>query len=208
MKPAAALAFAATLGVAHAASAQSRPEMEHKLLGYYHGEQTAAYVIGGLGALAAGSGAYLVTRRGDFARSLGWTWVTLGGLEAVGAAFYALQVDGEIGHYKAELARNASAYRADEMDHMRGTKSRFVYYRATELGLTLAGAGMAIYGLVTQRDVWKGVGLGVASLALPILVIDSFNNARAGRYLDSVRRFNPSVSASPGGLGVSLGGSF
>ena len=124
------------------------------------------------------------------------------------AGFYALQVDGELDHYGRQLAHDPSAFRSAEIDHMRGTESRFTYYRATELGLALAGAGMAIYGLLAKRDVWKGVGLGVASLSLPLLVIDSFNNARAQRYLDSVQRFHPGIGASAGGLQVSLGGRF
>ncbi len=203
-----ALALAAVAGVATRASAQSRADMANDLSGYYHGEQTAAYVIGGMGLAAAGTGAYLVTRRTDFSRGLGWSWVTMGGLEALGAAFYALQVDGELDHYRPALAHDPAAFRAEERDHLRGTQSRFTYYRATELGLTLAGAGMAIYGLAAKRDTWTGVGLGVASLALPLFVIDTFNNARAQRYLRHVDGFHPSVAASSGGLSLSLSGQF
>jgi hypothetical protein len=203
-----ALAFAAAVAVTTQAAAQARGEMQSDLRGYYHGEQTAAYIIGGMGLAAAGGGAYLVTRRTDFSRGLGWTWVAMGGLEALGAAFYSLQVDGELDHYQPALARDPAAFRAEERDHLRGTESRFTYYRATELGLTLAGAGMLTYGLVAKRDTWTGVGLGGASLALPLFVIDSFNNARAHRYLDHVESFNPSVGASAGGLSLSLSGRF
>ena len=203
-----ALVVAGVVCAAGTARAQTAGDMRRDLDGYYHGEQTSAYVIGGMGLAAAGGGAYLVTRKSDFARALGWTWIGMGGLETIGAAFYALQVDGEIDHYRAALARDPAAYRSEELDHMHGTSSRFTAYRATELGLVVAGAGMAIYGLVTKRDVWKGVGAGVVSLSLPLLVIDSVNNARANRYIDSVGRFQPSVAATPGGLRVALGGAF
>lgn len=35
--------------------------------------------------------------------------------------------------------------------------------RASELALVVAGAGVATYGFVSDKDVWKGVGIGVAA---------------------------------------------
>jgi hypothetical protein len=206
------LGLAAPAAADDGAAAVTRSAVDADLRGYYGGERVAAYVIGGLGAAGAGAGAYLVTRGDDLSRGLGWSWLSLGGLELLGAAFYSLQVGGEIDHYHSALVRDPAGYRAEEMDHIQGTESRFVYYRAIELGLTLAGAGMAGYGLAARRDVWIGTGLGVGSLALPLLVIDSFNDARARRYLDEVKRFQPAVgispAATPGGWQLSLSGGF
>ena len=91
---------------------------------------------------------------------------------------------------------------------MQGTSSRFIYYRATELVLSVAGTGLAAYGMFANRDVFKGVGVGMASLSLPLLVIDSFNNTRAERYLHSVERFNMGVGASTQGIQLSTSGRF
>jgi hypothetical protein len=190
----------------------SRAEVEDDLRGYYQGERVSAYVIGGLGAAAAASGAYLATREGDFPRGLGWSWVAMGGLELVGAVAYVFQVGAEVDRYGATLAHDPGEYRVEESDHIRGTSSRFVVYRAVELTLVLAGAGAAVYGLAANRDVWKGTGLGVLSLTLPLAVIDTFNNARASRYLDELKRFQPSVSVQPNGGDrawvVSIGATF
>ena len=185
-------------------------EVHADLQGYYGGERTSAYVVGTMGAAAAAGGGYLVTRDSDFARGLGWPWLVMGGLEAVGAVFYAFQVGGEVRHYEGQLARDPAAYRAEELDHLHGTSSRFVVYRAVELALTLGGAGVAAYGLATNRDAWKGAGLGVGSLALPFFVIDTINDARASRYLEDVRRYQPTVGVGPaggqGGWLISVGG--
>jgi hypothetical protein len=190
----------------------SRASIDGDMHGYYGGERVAAYVIGGMGAAAAGAGGYLATRDGDLARSLGWSWLVTGGLELLGATFYAVQVGGEIDLYERALERDPAGYRAEELDHLRGTSSRFVFYRAFELGLTLAGAGMAGYGFATGRDAWKGAGIGVGSLALPLFVVDSFNDARATRYRGEVQRFAPAVGLAPngvaGGWSVSLSGRF
>lgn len=176
------------------------------LVDYYDGERTSAYVVGALGAAAAAGGALLVTRPADFARALGWTWIAMGGLETVGAIAYAIQVDGEIDHYETRLAHDPAGYRAEELDHIRGTASRFVFYRITELSLVLGGGAMAGYGFAAGKDTWKGVGIGIASLALPVAVIDTINDARAHRYLHSLE----SVSVVPvdHGIALSLGGHF
>jgi hypothetical protein len=167
------------------------------LQGYYGGERTSAYVVGGIGAGAAVAGGVLVTRDSDLARGLGWPWLVMGSLETVGAVLYAFQVGGEIDHYDGELARDPAAYRAEELDHLRGTSSRFVIYRAVEIALAVGGASVAIGGLAAHRDAYAGVGLGVASLALPFVVIDTFNDSRASRYLDRVRRYDPAVGLAP-----------
>jgi hypothetical protein len=56
---------------------------------------------------------------------------------------------------------------------------------------------MACYGAAAKRDAWTGTGVGVGSLALPLVVIDAFNDVRASRYLDRVRAFEPSVGIGP-----------
>ena len=153
-----------------------------------------------------------MTRDSDFARGLGGAWLAMGSLETIGAIVYAIQVGGEIRHYEGELASDPGAYRAEEIDHLRGTSSRFVVYRAVELSLTLAGAGAASYGLASGRGAWQGAGVGVASLALPFFIIDTINDARASRYLDQVRRFQPSIGFQPGdargGWSLSVAGRF
>ncbi len=186
---------------------------DRDLRDYYGGERTSAYAVGGLGAAAVAAGAYLATRDGDLARGLGWTWIGMGGLEALGAVVYAATVNGEIAHYESALRASPEAYRAEEADHIRGTSSRFVVYRSVELGLTLGGAALAGYGFAAGRGTWQGVGIGVASLALPFLVIDTVNDARAKRYLGDVTGGAPTVSLigvtpTDGGAAVLVGGRF
>jgi hypothetical protein len=189
-----------------------RDAVEGDLRGYYEGERVAAYVIGGMGAAAAAGGGFLVTRDDDFARGLGGAWVVMGGLETLGAIFYAFQVGAELDHFERSLANDPTAFRAEELDHIRGTSSRFVVYRAVELSLALAGAGVATYGVATHRGAWSGAGTGVASLALPFFVIDSINDVRASRYLDEVRRFEPALGvqslAADRGWVLSMSGRF
>jgi hypothetical protein len=209
---AAAAALAVAWAPAALADSPSQSQMNADMRGYYGGERLSAFLIGGLGLAAAGAGGYLVTRDTDFQRGLGWPLLVIGGLQAIGATVYAIQVNGEIDHYGTVLARDPAAYQSQESDHIQGTSSRFVFYRIAELSLTLGGAAALGYGLATNKDAWKGAGLGVAALALPFFIIDSINDVRATRYLHEVQGFHPTLSVQPTlatqGWEVSLGGRF
>ncbi len=196
------LAFSITLLASIAARAEdvrppvSKHDVTLDMRSYYGGERASAYIIMVLGALSVGGGVALVTRDSDFARGFGWPLIGLGALEALGAIFYAFQCGAEIRHYQEAIDRDGVAFKHEELEHMHGTSSRFVFYRLTELGLVLGGAGVAIFGFASDQDVWKGIGLGVASIALPFLVIDSINNARATRYQEHVRDFDPAIAST------------
>lgn len=181
--------------------------MSDEMHGYYRSERTIAYVFFGIGAASAAGGTVLLLRDEDFARGLGGSLVAVGALQAVGAAFYAFQVDAEEAHYAALVAKDPAAFKREESEHIHGTTSRFVLYR-TAIALAVAGAGVATYGFAAKKDVWKGVGIGVASQALVFFTIDSFGQARARAYEERVNAFAPSVTvgAAPGGFTVGLGG--
>jgi hypothetical protein len=206
------LALAITSVATMARPALADPPADAGLRDYYGGERLSAYVIGGTAAAAAASGAYLVTRDGALPRSLGWSWIALGGLELTGAVGYLLQVGSEIDHYETVLARDPAAYRSEEADHMRGTTSRFVVYRSVEVAMVLGGSGALVYGAAAGGDAWKGAGLGVLTLSLPLAVIDTVNNARASRYLEQVARFSPALGIQGGQRApvytLSIGGAF
>ncbi len=191
------------------------PAIGDEMRGYYASEKSTAYLFIGVGTASAAAGGVLVgtaPHDGDFARGLGWSLLGVGGLEAIGAAFYALQVNAELDHYEGALARDPSAFKREELTHIHGTTSRFVVYRLSELGLALAGAGVATYGFIKNQDTWKGVGIGVGAEALTFFVLDAFGQARAKEYEDQVQRFEPRVGLQVGGAqrpwGVSVGGLF
>lgn len=171
--------------------------------GYYAGERTSAIVIGSLGAASIAGGIVLVTRPEDLPRGFGVPLIALGALEGLGALFYAFQVGSEIRHYDESYAKDRAAFRKEELAHLAGTRRRFVFYLLFEATLFATGVGIAIGGFAANEDVLKGVGLGIASIAAPFLIIDSINNARAGAYADHLQHFDPNVAI--GGRGFQLG---
>lgn len=173
---------------------------------YYRSEKTIAYTFLALGTAAAAGGTVLVaTRDEEFSRGLGWSLVTIGGLQALGSLFYAFQVDAQASQYGALAANDPTAFKREEGDHIQGTTSRFLFYRTAEAALALAGAGVAVYGFAADKDAWKGVGIGVASQAALFFVIDGFGQARAKDYERRVKSFVPNLSVQPTAHGASLG---
>ena len=104
------------------------------------------------------------------------------------------QVNSEIDHYRALLASDPTTFHTEELTHLHGTTSRFTYYRLGELTLTVAGIGLGTYGFIANKDAFKGVGIGLAALGAPLLVIDTLNNASAGRYIEKLERFQPALA--------------
>src|ERR1700712_4479578 len=97
------VAFAAslvTLLVCANASADGPPSpnaaMQSDVSAYYDGEKQQAYIFVSVGAASIAGGGILLSRDSDFARGLGWSLISLGALQAIGASFYAFQVSGEL----------------------------------------------------------------------------------------------------------------
>jgi hypothetical protein len=194
-----------------ARAANDVPTMRNDVSDYYNGERNSAFIAMGLGAAATGTGAYLLTRKTDFATGAGWPLVTIGALETIGAISYAIDVTGKKSHYLESLDKDPAAFQREEADHIHGTTSRFFIYRLVELGLTLGGAAVATYGFAANNDTWKGVGIALAAIGLPLLIMDTINNNRALTYQEKVKTFGTSVALPLGSqrtFGVSFGGSF
>jgi hypothetical protein len=201
------LALAIPSGSARAAEPEA-PEVidsttiESDLHSYYGGERSSAYIAAGLGAASAGVGGVLVTRDSDFARGMGWPLLGLGAIELIGGIGYAISVNAEIDHYAELLHRDPVAFQREEVAHIRGTTSRFVFYRLTEFAFLAAGTGIAIYGFASDKDAWKGAGIGIAAFALPLVVIDTINDARAHRYLRDLEQMRPTIQLGAGPQGI------
>ena len=165
---------------------------------YYASEKDTALNFVAIGALSSVAGVVLVTRTNDFSRGFGWSVLSLGAFEAVGAAFYVFKVNSELSDFSTTLARDPAAFKREESAHIHGTTSRFVAYRFGELALAVAGASVATYGVLSGRSVWQGAGLGIAAEAITFYTLDSFGQSRALEYEDRVRHFQPTVGVGGG----------
>ena len=185
------------LSIAPRGRAEGPIDFRDEMHGYYGGERASAILFGSLGVASIAGGIVLVTRPEDLARGFGWPLIGFGALEAVGGLYYALQVGSEIRHYDEAYAKDRAAFRKEEIAHIHGTRSRFVWYLLMEATFLATGIGIAIGGLAANQDVLKGVGLGIASVWVPFLIIDCINNARAASYASALEKFDASTFARP-----------
>ncbi len=172
---------------------------------YYAAEKTTALNFVAVGMLSTVGGVAMATRSNDFSRAFGWSVLSIGAFEAIGAGFYTFQVGAQREHFSSTLARDPAAFKREEGAHIHGTTSRFVAYRFGELALAFAGAAVAGYGFAVGRDAWKGAGIGIAVEALTFYTLDSYGQSRALRYEDSVHRFQPTLGVGGEGRPWTLG---
>jgi hypothetical protein len=172
--------------------------MNQDVSAYYASEKATALNFVAIGALSSVAGVTLVTRTSEFSRGFGWSVLSIGAFEAIGAGFYAFQVDSQNAHYASTLARDPAAYKREESVHIHGTTSRFVAYRFAELALAVAGGCVAVTGFAFGRDAWKGAGAGIAAEAITFYTLDSYGQSRALTYEERVRRFQPTVGVGGG----------
>jgi hypothetical protein len=85
---------------------------------------------------------------------------------------------------------NPSALKEKELPRMRAVMKNFVIYRYTEIILFLLGAGLFIYFTRSPGNAfWRGVGLGLAIMALLALFGDYFGEKRGKRYIEGIESF-------------------
>jgi len=183
-------------------------DIRDEMHGYYAGERASAVVFVSLGLASLAGGIVLVTRPEDLPRGFGVPLIALGALEALGGLYYALQVGGEIRHYDEAYAKDRAAFRKEEIAHIHGTRSRFVWYLLMEATFLATGIGIAIGGFAANEDVLKGVGLGISTIWAPFLITDCINNARAASYANALDKFDPSVAISGKGFTLGYSGRF
>lgn len=85
---------------------------------------------------------------------------------------------------------NPAELKEKELPRMRTVMRNFVIYRWVELVLLLAGAATYIYFIRDfKHDFWRGLGLGLAGMALVALVADYFAEKRGRTYTRGLASF-------------------
>jgi hypothetical protein len=204
---AAALALSLAAG---SASAQTSGGPSAVMGGHVHdwviGERNESVVFLGLGLTSLGGGVLLASRDSDFARGAGITYAVMGVLLTLGAGAYAAPLPQLEADLLADLERDPVAFKAVETARMEGIADRFVLYRYTEMAVGAVGVGLVIGGAAAEEDMVAGVGLGLASEAALLLLLDAFAERRTHDYLAELRAFRPqpvaSVTSDGGMIGV------
>jgi drug/metabolite transporter (DMT)-like permease len=89
---------------------------------------------------------------------------------------------------------NPSDLKQKEIPRMETVMKNFVIYRWVEICLLLAGSALYIYFIRNgNNSFWKGLGIGLASMALIALAADFFAERRGHVYLRGLKAFTASM---------------
>lgn len=97
----------------------------------------------------------------------------------------------------SDRIRNVYAYdmnpgdlKSKELPRMKTVMKNFVIYRYTEIALAIAGIALFVYFRNDQASqFWKGLGLGLAIMALLALTADYFAEKRGAVYMKGLESF-------------------
>lgn len=85
---------------------------------------------------------------------------------------------------------NPSELKEKEIPRMKTVMKNFILYRWIEIILAAAGVGLYIFFIRDIRhDFWRGLGLGLAIMAITALAADYFAEKRGHVYLKGLRSF-------------------
>lgn len=85
---------------------------------------------------------------------------------------------------------NPSELKDKEIPRMKTVMRNFVIYRYAELFLALTGVALYPYFIRDfNNDFWRGLGIGLAVMALITLVADYFAEKRGKKYLQGLEQF-------------------
>ncbi len=184
----------------------SQPQMKAAVHDYYAAETKTSFLFVGYGVVTSGAGGVALSESGDFAHGFGWSSLILGGVTALGGAGYGIAAKLRGDYYEGLAANDPVRFQREEADRIQGTNSRFWLYLGSEIAETLAGIGIASYGLATRNDLYKGIGAGAALQGIGLFVIDVPGARRASLYQDDVRRFRPGVAVDGHSVAATIGG--
>jgi hypothetical protein len=201
-------AFLAVFTDARAALAQTVDErrlMSQQMHGYFDGELREAAVFAGLGAGSGYAGGVLLAHATDASRAAAVPVLAVGVIQLAAGLGLLIRTGAQVRDLDTQIAGQPAAFGSEELARMETVAFWFDVYRTVEATLLVGGAGTAALGAVLEEDLAIGAGLGLASQAAVMLVLDAFAEDRADRYIENIRRFNvgPTVSLAEDGRHVS-----
>jgi len=88
------------------------------------------------------------------------------------------------------IGMNPGELKEKELPRMEVVMKNYVIYRYVGIALALLGAGLFIYfNKNNDQQFWKGLGAGLAIMAIVALTADYFAEKRGHAYLDLLRQF-------------------
>jgi hypothetical protein len=159
--------------------------MARAMLDYFAAEKAESAIFLMAGVLAVAVSVLLLRSASEY-RAMSYPLIAIGLLQiGVGGSIYA-RTDRQVVELRAELERDADAYRAVEVPRMKKVSAGFGLYKVIEIALL--ALGVALTFAFKNRPALYAVGIGLIMQSSVMLVLDLFAERRADRYSAALER--------------------
>ena len=156
------------------------------LLNYFAGEKAESVLFIAAGATALLAGIAFWFRGAPVLKGAAIPLVAIALIHLVVGATVFSRTEDLVRTLVTQLEQQPAAYKAEESARMARVNDNFDLYKQIEITLTLAGLGMAAWGLQRARPFLAGAGCGLAFQAMFTLLLDFFAEARADVYTQAL----------------------
>jgi hypothetical protein len=152
---------------------------------YFAGELAEGWVFAGAGTAGIAGGALGLTAKDDFYRGAAFPLLAFGAIQLAAGVVLIVRTDRQV---MERDAMNRDAFLALERPRMEKVRREFGWLFVAEMGLTLAGAGLAAWGGARGDHTIAGIGTGLAFESALMLAFDGRASARADTYAAALDR--------------------
>lgn len=188
------VADAQETGPAAGQAEMGQAEIVRRLEVYFAEEKAESLFFMGIGLVALIGGGVMLSRKRRFLKGAAWPILAVGLIQVgVGSAVY-FRTDAQVAALEAQIESDPGAFVHEETARMTTVAYWFDVYKIIEIGLLVAAAAAFVVGRLRDRELARGVGLGLAVQSGLMLMLDFFAEARADVYIEAITTFGAGLS--------------
>lgn len=149
---------------------------------YLGGEFLQGFAWSGVGLVSIGTGIVLVTRDDEVAKGASYPVLGVGAIQLGAGIVSFISPPRRAARNAVLIAADHDGFLRDEGKRIRRVNTAFRVLAITELALVVGGVATAVIGHAKDAPTAEGVGIGLASEAAVMYVLDHFAHRRAERY--------------------------
>lgn len=178
-------------------TALSREQMQADMRTYFDGERRGGLWLLAVSSASIAVGGGVLLADSDFARGMSIPLLTLGTAELIGSiAFYRNSLR-RVPRFTAQIDQDPIGYQTTELRRMRRVQREMHMLEVIELSFLMAGGAMTAIGTLQGQDLVAGIGSGLMTQAVVLLLYDQLASRRADRYAASLARFQVTLTPAP-----------
>lgn len=152
---------------------------------YFSAEKNESLIFMAFGVLTIAFSMYTLIRWGDnFYKGFAIPVILIGLIQLVvgGTVYY--RTDRQLNELTALYSKNRTAFIAAETPRMKDVMKNFSFYKKVEVAFVSTGVLLLL--LLSQKEFWLGIGVGMLLQGALMLTADIFAERRGSIYLEKI----------------------